>query len=103
MRLGLNLRYLGPLGTGSRARDFAHLARTAEQLGFSVVWTAEAFSSDAPSLLAFLAAHTSRVELGTAAMQIPARSPAMTAMTAATLDELSGGRFLLGLGISGPQ
>lgn len=103
MRLGLNLRYLGPLGAGAAPRDSARYVREAERLGFSVAWTSEAFSSDAVSLLGWLAAQTSRIELGTAVMQIPARSPAMTAMTAATLDLLSEGRFRLGLGVSGPQ
>lgn len=103
MRLALNLRYLGPLGTAARPMDFATYAQEAERLGFSAVWIAEAFSSDAPSLLGWIAAHTSRIELGAGAMQIPARSPAMTAMTAATLDTLCAGRFRLGLGISGPQ
>jgi F420-dependent oxidoreductase-like protein len=103
MRLALNLRYLGPLGTASHPKDFAIYAQEAERLGFSVVWIAEAFSSDAPSLLGWIAAHTKRIELGAGAMQIPARSPAMTAMTAATLDTICTGRFRLGLGISGPQ
>lgn len=103
MRLGLNLRYLGSLGAGARPRESAQYVREAERLGFSVVWAAEAFSSDAVSLLGWLAAQTSRIDLGTAVMQIPARTPAMTAMTAATLDLLSDGRFRLGLGVSGPQ
>ncbi|RAG85111.1 LLM class F420-dependent oxidoreductase [Streptacidiphilus pinicola] len=103
MRLGLNLRYLGSLGAGARPRESARYVREAERLGFSVAWTAEVFSSDTVSLLGWLAAQTSRIDLGTAAMQIPARTPAMTAMTAATLDLLSEGRFRLGLGVSGPQ
>ncbi|MFJ2738073.1 LLM class F420-dependent oxidoreductase [Streptomyces sp. NPDC087440] len=103
MRLGLNLRYLGPLGAGADPRTSARYVQEAERLGYAVAWTAEAFSSDAVSLLGYLAAHTSRIGLGTAAMQIPARSPAMTAMTATTLDILSEGRFRLGLGVSGPQ
>lgn len=100
MRLGLSLRYLTPR---NEYRDFPQLVRAAEQLGFAVVWVAEAFSSDAPSVLAWLAGQTSEIGLGSSAMQIPARSPAMTAMTAATIDTLSGGRFHLGLGVSGPQ
>lgn len=100
MRLGLNLRYLSPR---SDHRDFPRLVREAERLGFGVVWVAEAFSSDAPSVLSWLAGQTSTIGLGSAAMQIPARSPALTAMTAATIDTLSGGRFHLGLGVSGPQ
>jgi F420-dependent oxidoreductase-like protein len=103
MRLGLNLRYLGSLGAGARPRESAQYVCEAERLGFSVVWTAETFSSDAVSLLGWLAAQTARIDLGTAVMQIPARSPVMTAMTAATLDLLSEGRFRLGLGVSGPQ
>jgi F420-dependent oxidoreductase-like protein len=75
----------------------------AERLGYQVVWAAEAYGSDAATPLAWLAARTRTIELGSAVFQIPARSPAMTAMTAATLDLLSGGRFLLGLGVSGPQ
>ncbi|MFE9373088.1 LLM class F420-dependent oxidoreductase [Streptomyces sp. NPDC006711] len=103
MRLGLNLRYLGPLGAGADPRTSARYVQEAERLDYAVAWTAEAFSSDAVSLLGYLAAQTSRIGLGTAAMQIPARSPAMTAMTATTLDILSEGRFRLGLGVSGPQ
>ncbi|RZQ65978.1 LLM class F420-dependent oxidoreductase [Amycolatopsis suaedae] len=99
MRLGLNLGYWGA------GNDPAHLAlaREADSLGFSVVWAAEAYGSDAPTVLAWLAAHTSRIDVGSAVLQIPARTPAATAMTAATLDSLSGGRFRLGLGLSGPQ
>jgi F420-dependent oxidoreductase-like protein len=103
MRLGLNLRYLGSLGAGARPEESAQYVREAERLGFAVAWTAEVFSSDTVSVLGWLAAQTSRIDLGTAAMQIPARTPAMTAMTAATLDLLSEGRFRLGLGVSGPQ
>src|SRR6202022_2364171 len=76
---------------------------TAEQLGYDSVWSAEAYGSDAATVLAWLAAGTSRIKLGAAILQIPARSAANTAMTAATIDNLSGGRFLLGLGTSGPQ
>jgi F420-dependent oxidoreductase-like protein len=79
------------------------MAREADRLGFSVVWVAEAYGSDAPSVLAWIAGQTEHVDVGAAIMQIPARSPAMTAMTAATIDTLSGGRFRLGLGVSGPQ
>src|SRR6185295_11700745 len=100
MRLGLNLGYL----VGS---DDPHgqlrLAQHAEALGFAVVWAAEAYGSDSPTLLAWLAAQTSTIDVGSAVMQIPGRTPAMTAMTAASLDVLTGGRFRLGLGISGPQ
>lgn len=100
MRLALDLGYL--VGT-DRPQDQLRLTRHAEDLGFSSVWSAEAYGSDAPSLLAWLAGQTSTIELGSAVMQIPARSPAMTAMTAAHLDRLSDGRFRLGLGVSGPQ
>jgi F420-dependent oxidoreductase-like protein len=75
----------------------------AERLGFDSVWTAEAYGSDAITPLAWIGAQTTRIRLGTAIMQIPARTPAMCAMTAMTLDALSGGRFVLGLGPSGPQ
>ena len=87
---------------GDGADDLA-LVLEAERLGFSVVWAAEAYGSDAVTVLAYLAAKTSTIELGSAVLQIPARTPTMTAMTAATLDTLSGGRFRLGLGVSGPQ
>ncbi|MEP7020656.1 MAG: LLM class F420-dependent oxidoreductase [Pseudonocardiales bacterium] len=99
MKLGLNLGYWG---MGSDAESLA-LAREADQLGFSVVWAAEAYGSDAVTVLTWIAAQTSQIDVGSAILQIPARSPAMTAMTAATLDALSGGRFRLGLGVSGPQ
>lgn len=98
MRLGLNLGYwsAGP-------SDHVTLAHEADRLGYHSVWTAEAWGSDAVTTLTWLAAKTERINVGTAIMQMPARTPAMTAMTAATLDHLSGGRFLLGLGVSGPQ
>lgn len=97
MRLGLSL------GTGGQGHDIAGLAKEAERLGYSVVWAAEAYGTDTPSVLAWLAAQTSSIDLGAGVMQIPARTPAATAMTAATIDELSNGRFRLGLGLSGPQ
>jgi F420-dependent oxidoreductase-like protein len=75
----------------------------AERLGYDSVWTAEAYGSDAVTPAAWIAAQTSRIHVGTAIMQIAGRTPAMTAMTAMTLDALSGGRFRLGLGVSGPQ
>jgi F420-dependent oxidoreductase-like protein len=75
----------------------------AERLGFGSVWSAEAYGSDAVTTVAWVAARTERIGVGTAIMQIPARTPAATAMTAMTLDHLSGGRFRLGLGMSGPQ
>lgn len=99
MRLGLNLGYWG---AGNDA-DNLELARDADQLGYAVVWAAEAYGSDAPTVLAWIAAQTEQIDVGSAIMQIPARTPAMAAMTAATLDTLSGGRFRFGLGVSGPQ
>ena len=100
MRLGLNLGYWG---LGLKAEDQLELVREAEDAGFDSVWAAEAYGSDAATVLAWLAAQTARIKLGSAIFQMPARSPAMTAMTAATLDQLSGGRVLLGIGSSGPQ
>jgi F420-dependent oxidoreductase-like protein len=99
MRLGLNLGYWG---AGNDADNLA-LAVAADRLGYSVVWAAEAYGSDAATVLAWIAAHTERIDVGSAIFQIPGRTPANTAMTAATLDTLSGGRFRLGLGVSGPQ
>ena len=99
MRLGLNLGYWG---AGNDAGNLA-LAVEADRLGFAVAWAAEAYGSDAPTVMAWVAAQTTRIDVGSAVMQIPARTPAMTAMTAATLDILSGGRMRLGLGVSGPQ
>ena len=102
MRLGVNIGYVA--GAGSPGADeHVQLAVEAERLGYDVCWAAEAYGSDAPTLLAFVAARTQRMHVGSAIMQIPARTPAMTAMTAATLDTLSKGRFRLGLGVSGPQ
>ncbi len=98
MRLGLTVGY----STGQMILNM-DLIREAESLGFESIWTAEAYGSDAVSPLAWIGAQTSRIKLGTAIMQMPARTPAMTAMTAMTLDALSGGRFILGLGPSGPQ
>ncbi|MEP7036075.1 MAG: LLM class F420-dependent oxidoreductase [Dermatophilaceae bacterium] len=99
MKLGLNLGYWG---AGDHADNLA-LAQEADRIGYSVVWAAEAYGSDAVSVLSWMGALTRQVDLGSAVMQIPARTPAMTAMTAATLDTMSGGRFRLGLGVSGPQ
>src|SRR5579864_6383205 len=83
--------------------DQLAVAQAAEAMGYDSIWTAEAYGSDAATVLAWLAASTSRIKLGAGILQIPARSAAMTAMTAATIDQLSGGRFILGLGSSGPQ
>jgi F420-dependent oxidoreductase-like protein len=99
VQLGLNL---GQWGAGN-ATENLRLVRAADRLGYRVVWVAEAYGTDVPAVLGWLVGHTERIDLGAGVMQIPARSPAMTAMTAATLDALSGGRFRLGLGVSGPQ
>ncbi len=98
MRLGLNVGY-----SGATLQLPMALIQEADRLGYFAVWTAEAYGSDAVTPLAWIGALTQRIHLGTAIMQIPARTPAMTAMTAMTLDQLSGGRMLLGLGVSGPQ
>ncbi len=99
MKLGLNLGYWG---AGNDADNLV-LAQDADRLGYSVVWAAEAYGSDAATVLTWIAAQTTRIDVGSAVFQIPGRTPANTAMTAATLDTLSGGRFRLGLGVSGPQ
>jgi F420-dependent oxidoreductase-like protein len=98
LQLALNLNYSG----ASVALDMDKVLE-AERLGYTSVWTAEAYGSDAVTPAAWIAARTTRLHVGTGIMQIPARTPAMTAMTAMTLDALSGGRFRLGLGVSGPQ
>jgi F420-dependent oxidoreductase-like protein len=98
MRLGLITGY-----SGSQMTIDLGLIQEAERIGYDSVWTAEAYGSDAVSPLAWIGAHTSKIRLGTAIMQMPGRSPANTAMTAMTLQALSGGRFILGLGTSGPQ
>jgi F420-dependent oxidoreductase-like protein len=100
VRLGIHIGYWGLGLTGPQQLE---LVQEAERLGYDSVWTAEAYGSDAVTILAWLAGQTERIRLGSAVLQMPGRSPAMTAMTAATLDQLSGGRFLLGLGSSGPQ
>jgi len=98
VKLGLHLGYWG-----ASPVDSMPLVLEAERLGFDSVWSAEAYGSDAVTVLAWVAARTERIGVGTAIMQIPARTPAATAMTALTLDHLTGGRFRLGLGMSGPQ
>jgi F420-dependent oxidoreductase-like protein len=98
MRLGLITGY-----SGSHMSLNMDNVLEAERLGFDSVWTAEAYGSDAVVPLAWIGAQTTKIRLGTAIMQMPGRSPANTAMTAMTLDALSGGRFILGLGTSGPQ
>jgi F420-dependent oxidoreductase-like protein len=100
VKLGVNIGYWG---LGLTAAEQLEVVQEAERLGYDSVWTAEAYGSDAVTVLAWLAGQTERIRLGTAIMQMPGRSPAMTAMTAATLDQLSGGRVLLGIGSSGPQ
>lgn len=99
MRLGLALGYWGR----GPAADHVGLAQEAERLGYDSVWTAESWGSDAFTPLTWIAAQTSRIKLGTAVAQMAARSPTTTAMHALTLDHLSGGRMMLGLGLSGPQ
>ena len=98
MRLGLNLGYWG-----SSPIDNVALAQEADRLGYHSVWTAEAYGSDAVSPLVWLAAKTEKINVGTAIMQMTARAPVVTAMTAATIDLLTGGRMLVGIGASGPQ
>ncbi len=100
VRLGLNLGYWD---SGADNAANVALAREADRLDYAVVWAAEAYGSDSPTVLSWVAAQTSNIDVGSDVMQIPARTPACTAMTAATLDGLSGGRFRLGLGVSGPQ
>ncbi len=98
MRIGVHLRHW----EGS-PHDVAKLARLAEDVGLESVWVSETWGSDATVLAAWIAAHTSRIAIGTGVLQIPARTPAAAAMAALTLDHLSGGRLRLGLGVSGPQ
>lgn len=98
MRLGIMAGY-----SGAKIELPMELIQEADRLGFYAVWTAEAYGSDCISPLAWIGAKTENIKLGTAIMQISARTPSNTAMTAMTLDQLSGGRFLLGLGVSGPQ
>ena len=100
MKLGVHVGYWG---LGMDAEDQLAVVQEAERLGYDSVWSAEAYGSDAATVLAWLAAQTTKIRLGSAIFQMPGRSPAMTAMTAATLDQLSGGRMLLGIGSSGPQ
>src|SRR3984885_11622729 len=99
LRLGLSLGYWG----GGPPPGAAEAIQEADRLGFDSVWTAEAYGSDALMPLAWWGAGTTQIKLGTAIVQISARTPAATAMAAMTLDHLSGGRLVLGLGVSGPQ
>ncbi|MEX1670308.1 LLM class F420-dependent oxidoreductase [Zhongshania guokunii] len=98
MKLGLLLGY-----SGAKLALPMDTVRQAELLGFDSVWTAEAYGSDAVTPAAWILALTNKIKVGTAIMQMPARTPAMAAMTAMSLDQLSGGRFIVGLGASGPQ
>jgi F420-dependent oxidoreductase-like protein len=98
MRLGLMAGY-----SGKKIEIPMDLIKEADRLGYYAVWTAEAYGSDSITPLTWIGAQTENIHLGTAIMQMPARTPAMTAMTAMTLDQLSNGRMLLGLGLSGPQ
>src|SRR3954449_3726580 len=100
MRLGLHVGYWG---LGLTPEDQLALVREAESLGFHSVWAAEAYGSATATVLAWLAANTERIRIGSAIFQMPGRTPAMTAMTAATLDHISNGRMILGIGSSGPQ
>jgi F420-dependent oxidoreductase-like protein len=100
MRLGLHVGYWG---LGLTADEQLKLVREAESLGFDSVWSAEAYGSDAATVLAWIAGQTETIKLGSAIFQMPGRTPAMTAMTAATIDQISRGRMLLGIGSSGPQ
>ena len=99
MKLGVTLGYWG----AQPPEDPLATALEAERLGFDSVWTAEAWGSDAFTPLAWIGAHTSRIKLGTSVVQLSARTPTATAMAALTLDHLSKGRVILGLGVSGPQ
>ena len=98
MKLGILAGY-----SGRKFNIAMDAIRHAENLGYDSLWTAEAYGSDAVTPAAWILAQTERLKVGTAIMQMPARSPAMAAMTAMSLAELSGGRFICGLGASGPQ
>jgi F420-dependent oxidoreductase-like protein len=98
VRIGLDIGY-----SGASMGDVVGLVEHADRVGVDSVWTAEAYGSDAATVLGYLAGRTQHVRLGAAILQMPARTPAMTAMTAMTLDAMSGGRLVLGLGVSGPQ
>jgi F420-dependent oxidoreductase-like protein len=100
MKLGVHIGYWG---LGLSSLDQREIVQEAERLGYDSVWAAEAYGSDAATVLGWLAGLTETIRLGSSIFQMPARSPAMTAMTAATIDQLSGGRMLLGIGSSGPQ
>ncbi|MCB1847464.1 MAG: LLM class flavin-dependent oxidoreductase, partial [Halieaceae bacterium] len=98
MKLGFLLGY-----SGKQVHIPMDLIKQAEEMGYDSVWTAEAYGNDAVTAAAWVLAQTSKIRVGTAIMQMPARTPAMCAMTSMSLDQLSGGRFIVGLGASGPQ
>jgi F420-dependent oxidoreductase-like protein len=100
VKLGVHIGYWG---MGLTSGEQLEIVQEAERLGYDSVWAAEAYGSDAATVLGWIAGQTERIRIGSAIFQMPARSPAMTAMTAATLDQLSGGRMMLGIGSSGPQ
>jgi F420-dependent oxidoreductase-like protein len=100
MKLGVHIGYWG---LGLTSEDQLEIVQEAERLGYDSVWAAEAYGSDAATILGWIAGQTSRIRIGSAIFQMPGRSAAMTAMTAATLDQLSDGRMILGIGSSGPQ
>ena len=100
MKLGVHIGYWSP---GMSSEDQLKIVQEAERLGYDSVWAAEAYGSDTATVLGWLAGQTSSIRLGSGIFQMPARSAAMTAMTAATIDQLSGGRMILGIGSSGPQ
>ena len=94
---------LGLVTNGADGAEIIAAVREAEQLGFDSTWCGESYGVDAVTRLAWIGGQTTRIRLGASILQIPARAPALTAMTAMTLDRLTGGRFILGLGPSGPQ
>jgi F420-dependent oxidoreductase-like protein len=100
MKLGVHIGYWG---LGLSSQDQLEIVQEAEKLDYDSVWTAEAYGSDSATVLAWLAGQTSKIRLGSGIFQMPGRSPAMTAMTAATIDQLSNGRMIVGIGSSGPQ
>src|SRR6201995_793544 len=100
MKLGIHIGYWG---LGLTSDDQLQIVQEAERLGYDSVWAAEAYGSDTATVLGWLAGQTSKIRLGAGIFQMPGRSPAMTAMTAATIDQLSDGRMIVGIGSSGPQ
>ncbi|HTW42438.1 MAG TPA: LLM class F420-dependent oxidoreductase [Solirubrobacteraceae bacterium] len=100
MKLGIHIGYWG---LGLTSEDQLQIVQEAERLGYDSVWAAEAYGSDTATVLAWLAGQTTKIRLGAGIFQMPARSATMTAMTAATIDQLSGGRMIIGIGSSGPQ